>query len=225
MPAVYDWRYVDLSNAWTPMPVTNPAKSFFVRGVKDGVTVQKVVFVCGDTIYLTVGFDVVDTPDETGYLPKILGIPEGDIIDVTWTVKEYTTEDLVETTVTAPTEIKYVDDLRKVCASAVVTIACGCDPITLEEICYEFTQRSVDCVTNTADVDFVIEDGTYKAIRIGVVNCCIALDHLMYKINEDDPWQILQINETIYADEIWFQRVVVFTGGVCGTIVKEIKAK
>jgi len=225
MPAVFDWRYTDLSNDWTPMPVTNPSKSFYVRGEKDGISGTKIILVCGDLAYLSVGFDVVDTPDGTGYLPKILGVEEAEIDSITWTIKEYVGDDLIESTVAAPVVIKMVDDLRKVCASAEVTLICGCDPVTLPEYCYEFLQRSVDCSENTADVDFVIEDGTYKAIRIGVIGCCVALDHLMYKINLGDPWQLLEINETIYADEIWFQRVVVFAGGVCDNIVKTIKAK
>jgi len=224
--AVFDWIYTDdLTGIWNPMDVVNPTKNFYIRGQEtvggELKVVIKEVVVCTDSFTPEIALSSVVAGEDITYTLTVNGIPAGEIDGITWTVVE--TVDGVDTPV-AYTTPRTVTGLQKVCASAIVDIKCGCPDIEIGETCFTFDGNDV-CEGNSIGLNIVIENGTYKPVRSGTINCCVALDYIMWKINVNDPWEIIRLNETIFANEIWFKRVVVFTGGICQTMTYEVKAK
>lgn len=226
MPAVFEWIYKsDTSGVWNPMPVSNPTESFYVRGTDtiggETKVIIKEVIVCDESYSPQIFITSTTTPDGVSYELFVDGIPSGEVVGITWTVKE--TVDGVESTIAYAGPRTDIFGLTKVCASAVVDIACGCPDVEISETCFTFDFSA--CDGNLIGLDIVDEDGTYKAVRTGTLNCCVALDVILWKINLNDPWEVLRLNETIYANEIWFKRVVIFDGNICDPMIYEVKAK
>lgn len=222
-----EWIYFDDDTVtWLPTPVTNPARSFYVKCTQvvsgQELVEIKLIKVCGDLYDAYIDITVVDNTDIKSYELTIGGIPEMDIDSIDWVVTE--TVDDVEDEVVYAGGVVSNPDLQLVCAEATVNLLCGCDPIILQARCYEFTGIA-KCFDNVIGLDIIIEDGTYKPVRTGFIDCCIAADMIYWKIHEDDAWELLRLDETIYANEIWFKRVVLFKEGVCPTLTYEIKAK
>lgn len=210
-----EYMYLD-GTTWLPYPpggIVNQTGSFIVRATKvvgDKTYVKtKTVFICGDKYAPTVGFDIVDNATERTYLQKINGIPSEDIASIAWTVTENGTP------VTAPTTPKTVALNTVVCASAVVTLNCGCDPINVEQVCYTFNNEYGCTGEMTLTVETV--DGCYRPVRQSTMDpsICISIDLVMWKYQPGDPWNILGEKETICGDTVYFKRVVTFCGDAC----------
>jgi hypothetical protein len=83
----------------------------------------------------------------------------------------------------------------------------------------------VICDEIEISLEIINEDRTYKPVRVDNLKCCVAQDLIFYKIKIDDPWELLRLEETVYANDVWFKRVVIFNNDICTTKTFEIKAE
>jgi hypothetical protein len=239
---IIQWQYID-ETTWNDyddlVGVVDPRTSFIVRVIDDvgdsdlgdsdlNVVNTRLVQVCGDQYSAYIGFDVIDTETERKYLPVMNGIPDSEIDTIEWRVREYLDEsDLGDS------DYDIIDfggvqrdatGVYSVCVSAVVTFVCNCDPLVVEQACYTFTEDKKVCPDDLG-LEMELEDGAWKPVRVGTIECCVALDIILWKIKETDDWSILREPiETIYANTVWFKRVVAFNDNICPIFSIEINS-
>lgn len=230
---IIQWQYID-ETTWNDydeiLGVVNPRTSFVVRVIdEDGdsdlgdsdlnIVATRLVQVCGDAYAAYIEFDVIDDGTVRKYRPRVVGIPEVEILNIDWMVYE---DDLGDS------DIDFGDsDLREtladtVCVEATVNFTCTCDPLFLSRVCYTFNGANTVC--SDLGLEMELEDGCWKPIRTGDPQCCIQLDLILWKIKEDDAWSVLREPiETICGNTVWFKRVVTFTNG-CPNVAVEINS-
>lgn len=226
----YYWHYTDeteLDARLLPLEspsVIAPLRDFYVvailRVIDITYTLVKEQKVCPELEPINIVEEV-----ELGYRLTILNMDsEIDTISYTLTEKILDEEDVV-TTYDGNYDsrpIRPTDLILEACFSnIIVTRKCGCGTEEFEDICWVPT---IDCEDIQISLDIVNEDRTYKPIRVDNLTCCVAQDMIFYKTKLDDPWELLRLEETVYANEVWFKRVVIFNNDICATKVFEIKA-
>lgn len=218
-----EYIYIDEST-WNPYPIggiVEPRTTFIIKATKvvgsDTFVKTKTVYVCKDKYQPYVSFNVVNNGSVKSYVPVLVGIPVDQIESLTWTV----TED--GDPVTYQEEPKEVAANTVVCASVEVQLICGCDTFVVSQACHSFD--SLTTCEGEIGINVVEEDGCYRPERTSTMNpdLCIAIDMIMYRTNETDPWNIMGERESVCAQNIWFKRVVTFCGDVCETKTFEIE--
>lgn len=240
---ILQWQYID-ELTWNDYDeltgVVNPRTSFIVRAIDDSedsdlgdsiynVVATKLVQICGDSYTAYVDFQVVDTETEKSYRPILVGIPESEIASIEWHVLEYVLDgsdlgdsdyDIIDF---GESDFRDATGLVSVCVSAVVTFICDCDDLIVPQSCYTFNGETIIC--NELGLEMELEDGCYKPVRTGDIECCVALDVILWKNKETDVWSVLREPiETICANTVWFKRVVTFNNNVCPTVSIEINS-
>lgn len=229
------WQYVD-ETTWYDYDELNgiedPRTSFIVRAIDDegdsdtsdsdiNIVATKLVEICGNQYIAYIDFEVIDDGTDRKYRPFVVGIPEEEIDYIEWSVVEddqgYSDLDFGDS------DLRDAADVDTVCVSAVVYFLCtGCEPFTVATACYEFNGTLSIC--DDLGLEMELEDGCWKPVRTGTITCCVALDLILWKIKEEDPWSVLREPiETICGFTVWFKRVVVFTNG-CPNIAIEINS-
>jgi hypothetical protein len=221
----YLWHYTDETDPdLKSLPVVNPNKDFYVIAyivdIGNAYTVVKEQKVCEEIESLP----IVEILEEEHRL-TILNISE-DIDTISYTLKEKDKEgEEVETTYNGSYEnrpLRPTEDLLEVCYSEIeIAKKCECGTIEYEDICW---QQNLDCDELEISLEIINEDRTYKPIRVDNIKCCIAQDLIFYKTKIDDPWELMRLEETVYANDVWFKRVVIFNNDICTTKTFEIKA-
>jgi hypothetical protein len=158
-----------------------------------------------------------------------MGIPEDVILSIEWRVQEYMEgeSDFGDSDYSVidfgESDLRDATDVESVCVGALVTFTCGCEPLLVAKSCYTFTQDKVTC--NELGLEMELEDGCWKPVRTGDIECCVALDIILWKIKDTDDWSILREPiETICANKVWFKRVVAFDNNVCPIVSIEINS-
>lgn len=213
-----EWQYID-ETTWTLYDVggiANPRTSFVIRITDgDGKVRTRFVSVCGDTYEPFIRIAVTDSELTRKYEATIEGMPEAEIDEIAWTV---THDDVPFVYEGGEIDATGVD---VVCVSAIVTIVCGCDDIEIPVTCYSFGGEQIVC-PDEIGLDLVLEDGCWKPVRTGDIECCVALDLILYRLDESHDWSILRDPyETICGNIVYFKRVVSFIGSLCETIIFE----
>lgn len=230
---IIQWQYID-ETTWNDydeiLGIENPRTSFIVRVIDEygdsdlgdsdlNVVQTRLVQVCGDSYSAFIEFDVVDDGTVRKYRPKVVGIPESEIDTIEWMVYE---DDLGDSDMDFGDSDLIETEADTVCVSAIVNLICGCDQFFLRTVCYTFNGANTEC--SDLGLEMELEDGCWKPVRTGEIKCCVQLDLILWKINEDDTWSVLrEPAETIYGNTVWFKRVVTFTNG-CENIAIEINS-
>lgn len=221
----YLWHYTDeVVPDLKPLTVVNPTKDFFViaylLNLSVAYTLVKEQKVCEDVESIQIVEVILEEHRLT-----ILNIGE-EIDTISYTLTE-TDNEAVEVVTTysgaylsrpsRPTE-----DLLEACYYDIVVVKkCGCGTLNYDDICW---QQTLVCDEIEIGLDIVNEDRTFKPVRMDNLKCCVAQDLIFYKIKIDDPWELMRLEETVYANDVWFKRVVIFNNDLCTTKVYEIKA-
>ena len=239
---IIQWQYID-ETTWNDYDeftgVVDPRASFIVRVIdEDGdsdlgdsdlnVVATRLVQVCGDAYTPFITFEIIDTETERKYLPVLNGIPDIEIDNIQWRVSEYADESDIGSSdydiIDFGGVLRDATGIDSVCVTALVTFACSCDPILVSRACYTFTEDKTTCPDDLG-IDMEIEDGCWKPVRLGTIQCCVALDIILWKIAVNDDWSILrEPTETICGNTVWFKRVVVFNDNICPIFSQEINS-
>jgi hypothetical protein len=224
LDVIYSWFYTDEVDP-TPqfLPVVNPTKDFYVQAIIldiETYTLVKEQKVCEDIESLP----IVEVVEDEHKLTILNIAEEIDTISYTLTEKDKEGEEVV-TTYDGTYEarpLRTTEDLLEVCYSDIEVVKkCECGTLTFEDICW---QQTVVCDEIEISLEIINEDRTYKPVRVDNLKCCVAQDLIFYKIKINDPWELLRLEETVYANDVWFKRVVIFNNDICTTKTFEIKA-
>ena len=194
------WRYID-EEIWNDyiegVGIESPRTNFIVRVIRDdgdsdldddeeNVVALVPVNVCGEVYLASIDFIIIDNANEKKYRPIINGIPEEEIESIEWRVQEFIIgePDLGDSDYEiidfGESDLRDAEDVRTVCVSAIVQLKCGCDTYELDKVCYTFTEDQVNC--NELGLDMELEDGCWKPVRTGIIECCVAMDIILWKI-------------------------------------------